>query len=152
MRRVHSLLQDGFEEAEAVTASRRSVIVGSLKLASGTAVALALAGTPGMAQIALADSHPAEGQGGGGGQGGQGGGGGGQGGQGGGGGQGGQGGGGGRGAQGGTQVNGVPSTGIGIAGGSDGQTAGLIGLAAVGAAAAAVFVRHRATMEQATDA
>jgi hypothetical protein len=45
----------------------------------------------------------------------------------------------------------VPSVGVGMAGGSDAQTAGLIGLAAAGAAAAAVFMRNRAPVEQATD-
>lgn len=154
MRRLHTLFQEGVEEEEATT-SRRGVIVGSLKLAGGGALALAFAGTPGIAHLAAAqedqddDGQGGDGEGGGGGGGrdrdGDGGGGGGRGGDGEG------GGGGGRGGQDAAQVNGVPRTGVGIPGGSDGQTAGLIGLAAAGAAAAAVFVRHRASVEQATD-
>jgi hypothetical protein len=151
MRRLHSLLPDGFEEAS--TASRRSVIVGSLKLAGGGALALAFAGNPRSARLAAAqDDTYEEGQADDG-QGGQGDGGGGRGGDGqGGGGRGGDGqGGGGRGGQDAGQVAGVPSVGVGITGGSDGQTASLIGLAAAGAAAAAVLVRYREPVEQATD-
>jgi hypothetical protein len=136
MRRLHSLVEGGFDEG--ASASRRSIIAGSLKLAGGGALALALTSTPGIARLAVADSHEAGQDGGGGG------------GRGGGGGGGGRGGGGG-GGQGGGQVSGVPSVGVGIADGSAGQTAGLIGLAAAGAAAAAVFMRHRTDVEQATD-
>ena len=146
MQRVHSLVQDGIEDAE-VMASRRSLILGSLKLAGGGAVALAIAGSPGIARLAAAENHEG-GQDGGGGGGGQDGGGGGRDGQDDGGG--GRGGRGGQDGQGAGQVNGVPRTGVGIAG-SEGQTAGLIGLAAAGAAAAAFFLRQRTSAEQPTD-
>ena len=114
MQRVHSLVQDGIEDAE-VMASRRSLIVGSLKLAGGGALALAVAGSPGIARLTAAQDD-----------------------------------GGGQDGQGAGQVNGVPRTGVGIAG-SEGQTAGLIGLAAAGAAAAAFFLRQRTSAEQPTD-
>src|SRR5918994_2600741 len=70
MRRLHTLFQDGCEEA--ATASRRGLIVGSLKLAGGGALALALAGTPGIARLAVAqDDQGDDGQGGQGGGGGR---------------------------------------------------------------------------------
>ena len=147
MQRVQTLVQDGNEDAE-VMASRRSLIVGSLKLAGGGALALAIAGSPGIARLAAAENHEGGQDGGGGGCGQDGGGGGRDGQDDGGGGRGGRGG---QDGQGAGQVNGVPRTGVGIAGASDGQTAGLIGLAAAGAAAAAFFLRQRTSAEQPTD-
>lgn len=140
MRRMHRLLWDGIED-EAMTASRREAIVGSLKVAGGGA--LALAGVPGTALRAAAQDEATPtatedgaatdaavtaeagvttgATGGQGGQGGQ-----------------------------AAAPAALPSTGAGSTGG-DGRAAGWLGAVAAGAVATALFVRRRTSAERPAD-
>ena len=151
MRSQDEWFLDGTEEEDHAHASRRAFLAGSLKLAGGSALALAVASAPGVRHLALADSHEqAQDDGGqdGGGQDG--------GGQDGGGGQddGGQDGGGqDGGGRGGGRDGDMPRVGIGTTAGSSGSNvAGLIGVAAAAAAGAAVLTHRRARAEEASDA
>ena len=144
MRSLHQWFLDGTEEEDQAHASRRAFLAGSLKLAGGSALALALTGAPGVRQFVAADSHEGQatdGQATGGAQ---------DGGQATGGGQ----DGGRAGGQAGGQAGGrAPRVGIGTTAGSDGRNiAGLIGVAAAAAAGAAALTYRRSRVEQEADA
>jgi hypothetical protein len=120
MRRLRS---DQIENEEGMV-SRRRVIVGALKVAGGSAGALALTSTPEIARLAVAqddqnkkDGKDRKGEGGGG-QGGQ--------------------------------ATALPTTGVGIDGNANGQV-GLMSMVAISAAAGAVFMRRRAGARQPTN-